>query len=116
MPDQPGQHKRRWRPYRTLGGNEPVRDFLRPLSDEDVAVIVDAMKEVADVGLSAARHLREDLYEVRARNFRIPFAPEGQYGQVLLALEGFTKKTPKTPPHKIELALKRLADWRSRGR
>jgi hypothetical protein len=30
--------------------------------------------------------------------FRILFAPEGRYGQVLLALEGLAKKTRKTPP------------------
>ena len=78
------------------------------------------MKEVEDEGLTAAHHLRGDLYEVRAdgqtQSFRILFAPEGQYVQVLLALEGFSKKTQRTPPHEIELALKRLADWRNRGR
>jgi phage-related protein len=32
----------------------------------------------------------------------------------LLALEGFEKKTQKTPDRLIRLAEKRLADWRSR--
>ncbi len=120
MPSQPGQHKRRWRQYKTASGNEPVREFLAQLSDEDAAEVAYAMKEVQDAGLVAARHLRGDLYEVRAygqtQSFRILFAPEGHYGQVLLALEGFSKKTQKTPQQEIDLALRRLADWRSRGR
>lgn len=118
MPEQPGQHKRRWRQYRTAVGNEPVREFLRRLSDEDAAEIVAAMKEVESEGLSAARHLRGDIYEVRAdgytQSYRILFAPEGRYGQVLLALEAFSKKTQQTPSHEIELAEKRLSDWRNR--
>ena len=44
------------------------------------------------------------------------FALEGRRGLVLLALAGFTKKTPKTPPDVIALAERRLADWRSRRR
>ena len=119
MPDQPGRHKRRWRQYRTVGGHEPVREFLFQLSAADRAEIAVAMKEVEDEGLTAARHLRGDLYEVRAdgqtQSFRILFAPEGQYGQIFLALEGFSKKTQKTPQHEIDLAFRRLADWRSRG-
>jgi len=115
----PDRHKRRWRPYKTASGNAPVRDFLRKLSDEDVAEIAAAMKLIADEGLIAARHLREDIYEVRAngatQSFRILFAPEGQYGQVLPALEGFSKKTQKTPSREVAIAMKRLADWRSRG-
>lgn len=120
MPDQPGQRKRRWRQFRTASGHEPVREFLFQLSAADRAEIAVAMKEVEDEGLIAAPHLRGELYEVRAdgqtQNFRILFAPEGQHGQIFLALEGFSKKSQKTPQHEIDLALRRLADWRSRGR
>jgi phage-related protein len=45
----------------------------------------------------------------------ILFAPEGQRSQILLALEGFSKTTQKTPPEKIQLAERRLADWQRRG-
>ena len=77
------------------------------------------MKDVAQTGLVAARHLRGEIYEVRAdgdrQAFRILFATEGHRGQVLLSLEGFSKKTQKTPPEKIQLAERRLTDWRRRG-
>ncbi len=70
--------------------------------------------------MRAARHLRSEIYEVRVsgenRIYRVLFATEGRYSQVLLALEAFDKKTQKTPPAKIELAQERLADWRKRGR
>jgi phage-related protein len=78
------------------------------------------MAEVADLGLTAARHLQGEIYEVRAwgetQTYRLLFAPEGRFGQVLLALEGFSKKTQKTPRERIDLALQRLADWRNRAR
>lgn len=89
------------------------------MSDADAAAIAAAMREVRELGLRVARHLHGDIYEVRAdgdhQNFRILFAPEGRHGQVLLALDGFSKKTNKTPPGHIELAERRLGDWRRRG-
>ncbi|MGH3031715.1 MAG: type II toxin-antitoxin system RelE/ParE family toxin [Gaiellaceae bacterium] len=47
--------------------------------------------------------------------FRVLFAAEGRRDQVLLSLEGFSKKTRKTPLEKIRLAERRLADWRRRA-
>jgi len=76
------------------------------------------MKDVAEEGLEVARHLRGEIYEVRAgerQTYRVLFAKEGKRGQILLALEAFSKKTQKTSPEKIYLADKRLRDWRSRG-
>lgn len=112
--------RRRWRDYQTAGGARPVRDFLLSLSDEDYADVRAAMDDVTERGLPAARHLRGDIYEVRSSGdrvaYRVLFAAEGAYGQVLLALEAFKKKTRKTPPPIIALAERRLRDWRSRAR
>ena len=76
-----------------------------------------AMKEVARLGLAAARHLRGAVYEVRAetetRSFRVLFAQETKF--ILLSLHGLQKKTQKTPPREIEVAERRLKDWRDRG-
>ncbi|MGH3032816.1 MAG: type II toxin-antitoxin system RelE/ParE family toxin [Gaiellaceae bacterium] len=110
----------RWRDYRTPTGRRPVKKFLDSLSDEDAAEVIAAMAEVRDEGLQVARHLRREIYEVRAdgRNatFRVLFAPEGKKGRILLALEAFSKTTRKTPPRLVELAERRLAEWRTRGR
>jgi phage-related protein len=111
---------RRWRDYETEAGARPVKEFLAGLNDEDAAEVLAAMAEVKRDGLRAARHLRGDIWEVRANGqfetFRVLFASEGMKGRILLALEGFSKKDQKTPPHLIRLAERRLADWRARGR
>lgn len=111
--------RRRWRDYATRGGHRPVRAFLLDLTDDARVEVAAAMKDVKENGLVAARHVRGDIYEVRASHagmeYRILFATEGPQNHVLLALEGFDKKTRKTPAHLIDLALKRLADWRDRG-
>jgi phage-related protein len=111
--------KRRWRDYRTAAGRRPIKEFIDALSDTDAAAVVAAMKDVRETGLAAARHVKGEIYEVRAdgdrQTYRILFAPEGRRSHVFLALEGFSKKTQKTPPEKIRLAERRLADWRRRG-
>ena len=112
--------RRRWRDYRTAAGRRPIKEFIDDLSDVDAAAVVAAMREVQDLGLSAARHLRGDIYEVRAEGdrqiFRVLFAAEGRRSQILLSLEGFSKKTRRTPPEKIRLAERRLAEWRRHAR
>lgn len=96
-----------------------MKEFRDDLPDEDAAAIAAAMKDVLVSGLTVARHLRGDIYEVRADAdrviYRILFATEGRYSQVFLALEGFKKKTQRTPPEAIRLAERRLASWRGRG-
>ena len=112
--------RRRWRFYETASGAKPVQAFLDNLTATEAAEVGGAMNEVAVEGLRLARHLRGDIWEVRVQSerkaFRVLFSPEGRAQQVLLALEAFTKKTQKTPPRTIQLAERRLADWRSRGR
>ena len=111
--------RRQWRDYRTRQGGRPVKAFLDGLTDEEAAAIVAGMKEVAERGLAAARHLRGDIYEVRAhastRSFRVLFSAEGRFSQVLLSLSAFEKRTQKTPPRELDLAENRLQDWRKRG-
>lgn len=111
--------RRQWRDYRTRAGGRPVKAFLDDLTDDEVAAVVAGMKEVAERGLVAAKHLRGDVYEVRAdaatRSFRVLFATEGRYSQVLLSLSAFEKRTQKTPPRELDLAEDRLRDWRERG-
>jgi phage-related protein len=96
-----------------------VKAFLDELEDEEVAAIVAGMKEVAREGLRAARRLRGDIHEVRAeaatRSFRLLFSAEGRFGQVLLSLSAFEKRTQKTPPRELALAESRLRDWRQSG-
>lgn len=120
MSQSPSGNRRRWRHYETAAGNRPVLEFIRKLPDEDKAAILVAMKEVRREGVRAARHLRGEVFEVRTDGkqviYRVLFAREGERGQVLLSLVAFSKKTQKTPSAQIELAARRLRDWRSCAR
>ncbi len=114
------EHKRQWRDYQTESGARPIKVFLLGLPDEDRAAVLEEMEYVREHGTSVARHLRHDIYEVRAiyntKAYRILFACEGRFHHILLALDGFQKKTRQTPQAHMKLAEQRLADWRQRGK
>ena len=114
--------QRRWRFYATAAGHKPVLEFLRDLLPghaADAAQIAEEMEHVRREGMRAARKLTGDIYEVRVDGdrviYRLLFSVEGERGRILLALEAFSKNTPKTPPQLIDVAERRLADWRRRG-
>jgi phage-related protein len=110
--------RRRWRDYRTPSGGRPIREFFEVLTRDEAIEVAAAMNDVARNGLEAARHLRGEIYEVRAeattRSFRLLFALETKF--ILLGLSAFQKKTQKTPKQEIELAEERLKSWRERGK
>jgi phage-related protein len=114
------RHKRRWRLYETSTGSKPVVKFLDALTDEDLADVFAAMDEVEENGVRAARHLADEIYEVRAdgrnQTYRLLFAREGRHKHILLGLVAFAKTTQKTPGEQIELAKSRLADWHKRAK
>lgn len=111
--------RRRWRYYRTAAGAAPAREFIDALDLVSAAAIFEAMQAVLMDG-RAARHVRGEIYEARARTrehaYRVMFAGEGSGGHVLLAVSAFEKKSRRTPVAEIDLAEARLADWRRRGR
>ncbi len=119
MAGDAGEHQRQWQYYRTESGARPVRDYLDSLPEADRVAILAEMGEVRQQGMGAARHLRGEIWEVRASHdtnaYRVLFAPVGRFSQVLLSLESFSKKTPRTPSQKIDVAEQRLADWRRQG-
>jgi|SRR6266516_3331278 len=120
MSDDKVKHQRQWRDYHTESGSRPVKDFLFSLPSPARAAILVEMGRVRECGVKGARHLRGEIYEVRAayntNSYRILFAREGHFKQVLLSLVGFHKKTQETPQSEIQLAERRLAEWRRRKR
>ena len=120
---EPIRRHRRWRFYSTQSGREPVRDFLYDprLPDIDAANIAAAMKEVKELGRGHpdVNHLKGDVWQIEIDGarviYRLLFAEEARYGQVLLALEIVSKKWQKARVQHIRLAEDRLADWRQRG-
>jgi phage-related protein len=119
---QPKRYRRQWRFYRSLAGGEPVREFLEQLSDEDSAAVAAAMKEVRNAGRghTDVNHLRGDIWQIEVDGqsviYRLLFTEEGRFSQVLLALEIVNKKWQSAKSRHIQLAERRLADWRGRGR
>lgn len=107
----------RWRTFRTASGADPIRNFLLERTPDERRAVLAAMEEVRREGLRAARHVRGDIYEVRIvttrSNLRVLFAQEAR--PVMLALVAYQKTRQKAPRTIIELAERRLRDWRSRG-
>jgi phage-related protein len=104
--------------YRTAGGAEPVRDWLRSLPAEDRRVIGTDLTTVQfgwPVGMPLCRPLGAGLWEVRSRLLRnriarvVFFVHERRIGVV----HGFIKKTQKTPLAEIELARKRMQEMQA---
>jgi phage-related protein len=119
---QPERYRRQWRFYRSFAGREPVKEFLDHLPDEDAAAVAAAMKEVRAAGRGHAdvNHLRGDIWQIEIDGarviYRLLFAEEGRFSQILLALEIVNKKWQTAKNQHIRLAVRRLADWRQRGR
>ncbi|MGI4828908.1 MAG: type II toxin-antitoxin system RelE/ParE family toxin [Janthinobacterium lividum] len=99
--------------YQTASGREPVREWLKELPAEDRRILGEDIKDVEfawPLGLPLVRPLGRNLYEVRSsltqgRIARVIFCViEGQ----MVLLNSFIKKTQKTPPQEIDLALKRM--------
>jgi phage-related protein len=101
--------------YRTSGGTEPVREWLRGLSPEDRKAIGQDIALVEygwPIGMPTCRPLGAGLFEVRTdlsggRIARVLFCPtEGH----LVLLHGFIKKTQKTPASDLALGRARQKD------
>ena len=115
------RYRRQWRFYRSLAGREPVREFLDQLSDADAAAVATAMKEVRSAGRGHldVNHLQGDVWQIEIDGqsviYRLLFAEEGRFSQVLLALEIVNKKWQTARTRHIRLAERRLSEWRGRG-
>ena len=98
--------------YRSDGGREPVREWLKGLDAEDRRLIGEDIKDVEfswPIGMPLVDSLGRELWEVRSR------LPHGRIARVIFCVEpgrmvllhGFIKKTRKTPQRELDLADKR---------
>ena len=98
--------------YELPSGREPVRDWLKGLSDVDRKIIGEDIRDLEfdwPVGMPLCRPLGNGLWEVRSditqgRISRVLFCIHG--GRMVL-LHGFIKKTQKTLQSDLDLALRR---------
>jgi phage-related protein len=102
--------------YRTRGGAELVRGWLRSLDDRDRnAIGLDLMRVQFrwPVGMPLCRAMGDGLWEVRTS------LPSNRIARVLfcvardriVVLHGFIKKTQKTPDEEMTLARKRKKEF-----
>jgi phage-related protein len=105
--------------YRTANGTELVRDWIKSLSPKDMKIVGDDLQTVEfgwPIGMPLCRSLGGGLWEIRSRitdgiSRIIFFLCEGR----LVVLNGFVKKTQKTPAGEIALALKRKKEIEQNG-
>lgn len=98
--------------YALPSGREPVREWLKGLSDVDRKIVGEDIKDVEfawPIGMPLCRSLGRGLWEVRStltqgRIARVLFCE--QNGKMVL-LHAFIKKTQKTPAADLELATRR---------
>jgi len=102
--------------YRTRGGAEVVRDWLRGLEPADRNAIGQDLMRVQyrwPMGMPLCRALGDGLWEVRSalpgnRIARVLFSV---HQDRILALHGFVKKTQKTPHEDLALARRRKREF-----
>jgi len=97
--------------YKSQYGNEPVREWLKSLSQEDRKTIGEDIKTVQigwSVGMPVVRKLDIGIWEVRStlrnRIARILFTVEGSK---MVLLHGFIKKAKKTIKSDLDTAIRR---------
>jgi len=102
--------------FRTGGGGEPVREWLRsliPIEDrKQIGVDIKTVEFGWPIGMPVCRPLGDGVYEVRSslaqnRIARVLFYIDARGRMVLL--HGFIKKSQKTPAADLELARKNKA-------
>lgn len=98
--------------FATESGNEPVREWLKGLTPADRKAIGEDIATCEfewPVGPPVTDHLRESVWEVRSRlpGGRIARVYFTVGGGTMLLLHGIIKKTQKTPPQDLALAIER---------
>jgi len=102
--------------YKTDGGNEPVREWLKSLIREDRKAIGEDIKTAQfgwPLGMPLIRKLEGGVWEIRSRTSqsiaRVLFTVEGH---TMVLLHGFIEKSRKTPRSELNPARQRLLELR----
>jgi phage-related protein len=106
--------------FETAAGNQPVREFLLNRSEQDKKEIGSDILEVQrrfPVGLPLVDKISDNLWEIRSH------IPDGIcrtfftiHTHAIILLHSFVKKTKKTPSKELEIAKRRLQEYRRLNR
>ena len=107
--------------YRRPTGQSPIEEFLDSLTGKQaqkVLWVLELIEELETVPRQYFKKLvdREELWEVRVQFGNDIFRLLGFFdgGTLLILTNGFAKKTQKTPPQEIALAIRRKNDYLAR--
>ena len=106
--------------YEKEDGSRPAYEYIRTLPDKMRARIYKIAAMLEEEGMQArmpySEYLQDGIFQIRAQQ-------EGNIssvlyffavGKTIVLTNGFTKKTPKTPPAEIKLAKKYKQDYERR--
>ncbi|MBI5842871.1 MAG: type II toxin-antitoxin system RelE/ParE family toxin [Chloroflexi bacterium] len=100
--------------YRTNAGNEPVREWLKSLPNDDrktIGVDIKTAQYGWPLGMPLIRKMGRNLWEVRSKiSFGIARVLFTVKGTMMILLHGFVKKSQKTSLDDLKTARRRLAD------
>ncbi len=107
--------------YKDARGRRPVVDWLKSLDPKHRARVVRTIDLLAEYGVTLgslhSKFVRGKIWELRtsvARSeYRILYFAAA--GHTFVMLQGFAKKTQKTPERVIALAESREAEWEAPG-
>lgn len=100
--------------YVEESGRRPVQEFLEGLDAKTQARFIDSIKRLRTRNVNAreplVRHLEDKIWELRevsrGNAYRVLYFFFS--GRRIVLLHGFQKRTPRTPRHEMEIALKRM--------
>lgn len=102
--------------FKTEKGNQPCRDFIISLNQEDkkeVGAEIFEVQEGFPIGLPLVRKMNSDLWEIRVDLSdgicRIFFTI---MNNTMILLHGFVKKSQKTPQNELKTAENRLKQFK----
>jgi len=107
--------------YRLPNGNSPVEEFLDSLNGKQTQKVLWVLRLVEELDVVPRQYFKklidsEGLWEVRIQFGNDIFRLLGFFdgGALLILTNGFAKKTQKTPPQEIALAIRRKEEYLAR--
>jgi len=107
--------------YRLPNGNSPIEEFLDSLMGKQAKKILWVLRLIEELDVIPRQYFKklvgsEGIWEVRIRFGKDIFRLLGFFanGTLLILTNGFAKKTQKTPPQEIELAIRRKKEYLAR--
>jgi len=107
--------------YRLQNGNSPIEELLDSLTGKQAQKVLWVLRLIEELDVIPRQYFkklagREGIWEVRIQFGKDIFRLLGFFasGALLVLTNGFAKKTQKTPPQEIALAIRRKKEYLAR--